>query len=248
MRRGFTLVELLVTVAVLALLLGIAARSLSASTLLERRVRPQALLADEASLLASALSRELFVVGYGMDSGTALDLKKGTAQGEEDALTLRYACEAGMEGLCFAEGVGRVKAVRYKAEGGILSAGICLSPAATGLPACGTDGLPVLGRALEGEVEAFRVAYRAPGGGWTRGNRTVTMASGTPGDKVAAVAVYIRLKGKAKTGARAFTPGASLAFPDGLSLSTFGLSNTALTDGYPRAERLVVTLTPNLGK
>jgi len=247
MRRGFTLVELLVTVAVLALLLGIAARSLSASALLERRVRPQALLADEASLLASALSRELFVAGYGMDSGTALDLKKGTAQGEEDALTLRYACEAGMEGLCFAEGVGRVKAVRYKAEGGILSAGICLSPAATGLPACGTDGLPVLGRALEGEVEAFRVAYRPPGGGWTRDDRTTSMSSGVPQAKVAAVAVYFRLRGKG-TGAQAFTPGAGLAFPDGLSLSTFGLSSAALSDGRPRAERLVVALTPNLSK
>ncbi|MEZ0348092.1 MAG: prepilin-type N-terminal cleavage/methylation domain-containing protein [Thermus sp.] len=246
MRRGFTLVELLVTVAVLALLLAIAARSLSASALVERRVRPEALLADEASLLASALSRELFVAGYGMNAGDALGLQAGGTG--EDTLLLRYACEAGMEGLCFAQGVGKTKAVRYRVESGALVGGICFVPAATGLPACGTDDLPPMGRALEGEVEAFRVAYRAPGGGWTRGNRTVTMASGTPGDKVAAVAVYIRLKGKAKTGARAFTPGASLAFPDGLSLSTFGLSNTALTDGYPRAERLVVTLTPNLGK
>lgn len=246
MRRGFTLVELLVAVAVLGLLLVVAASALSSSALVERRTRPQALLADEASLLASALSRELFVAGYGMASGVALDLQQGTSG--EDALTLRYACESGMEGLCFAGGVGKTKAVRYAVAGSALQGGICFSPSAAGLPSCGTDGLPSLGRALEAEVEALRVAYRDPAGSWARANRTATMASGVPNNKVAAMAVYFRLKGKARTGGQSFTPGSGLAFPDGLSLTLFGLSDTALTDGYPRVERLVVALTPNLSK
>ncbi len=181
-----------------------------------------------------------------MDSGTALDLKKGTAQGEEDALTLRYACEAGMEGLCFAEGVGRVKAVRYKAEGGILSAGICLSPAATGLPACGTDGLPVLGRALEEEVEAFRVAYR-PRGRLDPGRPDDFHELRRPAGQGGGGGGLLPAAGQGD-GGPGLHPGAGLAFPDGLSLSTFGLSSAALSDGRPRAERLVVALTPNLSK
>ncbi|MDW8018264.1 MAG: prepilin-type N-terminal cleavage/methylation domain-containing protein [Thermus sp.] len=244
MRRGFTLAELLVTLAVMGVLVLFALRALMASASLERGQRPLLALSEEASLLASVLSRELFVAGYGLTSGTALSLTSGGSS--EDTLSFRYACESGMEGLCFSQGVNRVKGVTYRVNSGVLQGGFCLDPDPQGFPAC-NNGLPTnLGQALEARLEAFRVAYRS-GGNWTRGNLTVSMGASGASPKVEALAIYFRFRGEGR-GPASFTPGGSVAWRDGLSLSTFGLGDAPLTDGAPRAERLVVVLTPNLNR
>lgn len=226
MKRGFTLVELLVAVAVFALLLGTTLAVLLSSSRVEGKARAVGALSGRASLVATVLLRDLYPVGYGLSSGVALRVNVG-AMGEDEVVA-RYLCEGGMEERC---PVGGVWTTAYKGEGGSLLWGGCQG-----------GGCSPAYEEMEGGVEVFRVALFS-GGAWARRSVTVDLSTGNSG--VQALAFYLRLKGERRTGGE-FAPGESVNFPQGLSLETFGLRSGRLADGFPRAERLVVVWTPNL--
>lgn len=229
MRKGLTLLELLVAMAVFGLLMGAALGVVVSSGRVEAGARSLGLLSDRATFLATVLLRDLYPVGYGLSSGVVLRVNPGVGGGEDEVVA-SYLCEAGMEERC---PVGGAWTTAYKgASGNLLWAG------------CRGQGCALAYAEAEGGLEVFRLAYLA-NGVWTRGSLVVDLSASPP--KVQVLALYFRLKGERRTGST-FFPGASVSFPAGLSLTTFGLSEGSQGDGFPRAERLVVVWTPNLAR
>lgn len=249
MRRkgGFTLVEVLVALAILGLLLGVVLALTQGSARLERNQRALALLAEDLSLTATVLAREVYLAGYKVSSGTPLAL---TTTSGSDEIRLLFFCDpknptdpkdTGMEIYCSTDTINAVRRVGYRLADGTLYWGACKDSNCTNFQM----NHPV----MEG-VEAFRVAYRS-GGNWSRD--TLTVSAGTSGNnpKVEMVAIYLLARSPLRTGASRFTPGSTVEWstaPDGASLQgVLGLGSlTPSNDGHPRAERLVVVQTPNL--
>jgi prepilin-type N-terminal cleavage/methylation domain-containing protein len=231
-RSGFTLVELLLALAILGVLLGAALGLLQSSAQVERGERALSSLAQEVGLAATALAREAYLAGYGLGAGTPLALG--------GALTLRFLCDSGMEPYCSQDTMGRTRAVAYELRGETLYYGACADPCTPSITNPVLDG-----------VERFRVAYRS-GGAWSAAPLTVTLSSSGASPKVEMLALYLAARSPLAARAGSFTPGRGVdwsAAPDGEALKSLLLSGYAPPgDGRPRAERLVVVGTPNLNR
>lgn len=226
MRRGFTLVEVLASLALLGLILLVASRA-SLNFIRENRaytVREN--LLAEADLLAMVLRREASWAGYRTPQG-GLEV---ALEAEGDALRLRYLCEGDLLKACGPAEEGKVRLSAYRLSGGLLQYGACLEPGG-----CASGSPPAWGRASGYRAEAFRVAF-ARGGTWQRGN-LVSDRQSAPAE---ALAVYFRLATPDPVGAPPFAVGSGVVWGGGLSPATFGLSTASLDDGRARAERLVV--------
>ncbi|GBD18237.1 MAG: prepilin-type N-terminal cleavage/methylation domain-containing protein [Thermus sp.] len=231
--HGFSLVELLVALAILGLLLGAVLAFTQSSSRLERGQRALALLAEDLSLTATVLAREVYLAGYQMQAGNPLVVQGG------NTLTLRFFCEGGMEIFCSTATMNQVRTVQYKLDGGTLYWGVC--PGVTCTP---TATHPVLDGVLH-----FRIAYLS-GGNWSATDLTVNAGPQGTNPKVEALALYLLVQSPLRTGARGFTPGDTIAWttvPNGNSLKAqLDLPSSAGGDGRPVAERLVLVQTPNL--
>jgi len=244
-RQGFTLVELLVALGILSLLLGVVLAFTQSSARLERTQRAQALLAEDLSLTATVLAREVYLAGYKVSSGNPFILTAGTSNDDKDEIVLRFFCETDtdMELYCSSRTMGAVRRVAYRLANQTLYWGACKDGDCANFQA----SHPV----MDG-VEVFRVAYRS-GGSWSRSEVRVSASASGNNPKVEMVAVYLLARSPVRTGAPAFTPGSTVdwsAVPDGDALrSVLGLGALTLTqDGHPRAERLVAVQTPNLAR
>ena len=223
-RAGFTLVELLVSTAILGAVLAVVLASTAASGALQREERARSSLEDALSLFATVFAREVYPTGYRVSaSGTALLALEVSDTG--DALEGRYLCEAGMRHLC--EGAGSVVQYTYRLKEGVVEWGD------------GSGYYPALGG--EFQVEAFRLAHRR-GGSWERSPLTLKVGDG---ERVQALALYVLASFPSKR-STAFTPGSAVTWPEGLSLDTFGVGGAPLEGARVWAERLVVVPVPNL--
>lgn len=115
-RHGFSLLELLLASVLMgSLLLVVLALENSSATLRERE-RARGRLADELSLTATVLARELYTVGYRL-TGQALVLSP-SSQG--DGVQGWFLCEAGMEEIC-GESMGEVRGTGYEVNQGLFA-------------------------------------------------------------------------------------------------------------------------------
>lgn len=232
--QGFSLLELLVSLGILGLLLGAVMAFTESSTRLERKQRALAVLAEDLSLTATVLAREVYMAGYRVSSGTALAIN-----GAGTTLTLRFFCEPGMEIYCSTSSMGKVRTVQYILQGSTLYWGTC-----DGTSCTPTSTHPVLDGVLH-----FRLAYRSRGS-WGSSSLQVDTGTNGPSPKVEALALYLLVQSPLDTGAGSFTPGSTVAWngiPDGESLKReLNLPSSAGEEGKPVAEKLVVVMTPNL--
>lgn len=232
-RLGFTLLEILVALAILGILLGAVLAFTQSSSRLERGQRALALLAEDLSLTATVLAREVYLAGYQIQAGNPLVVQGG------NTLTLRFFCEGGMEIFCSTATMNQVRTVRYKRDGGTLYWGVC-----PGVICTPTTTHPVLDGVLH-----FRIAYLS-GGNWSTTDLTVNAGPQGTNPKVEALALYLLVQSPLHTGAGSFTPGYTIAWntvPNGNSLKAqLDLPSSAGGDGKPVAERLVLVQTPNL--
>ncbi len=235
-KPGFTLLELLIALAILGLLLTAVLGFTASTGRVERGARARALLAEDLSLAATVLAREAYLAGYRVQ-GEGASLAGGR-------LLFRFLCEKseegeegkkGMEAYCSQGSMGKVRTVGYEVRGGTLYWGTCHDPGCA----------PAINNPVMDGVEAFLFAYQA-GGGWTASPVTVSLGAGGATPRVQALAFYLLARAPVRTGAPAFTPGSAVEWPPGLR-SVFPLP-TPPADGHPRAERLVVVQTPNLAR
>ncbi|GAA5335469.1 MULTISPECIES: prepilin-type N-terminal cleavage/methylation domain-containing protein [Thermus] len=229
MRRAFTLLEVLLSLAILGLLLSAMLATTQSTLRLERTQRALALLSEELSLTAMVLAREASLAGYRLETGTPLVLS--------GSLLLRFLCDDGMEIYCSSESMGKVRTVGYAFRDGTLYWGTCTGEACA----------PTLNQPVMDGVEAFRLAYRS-GGSWASGNLSVTLSQGGANPKVEALALYLAARSPWRTGARPFTPGSQVDWEKapGLGRDLLLSGYSPPQDGHPRAERLVVVAMPNL--
>ncbi|GLV47335.1 general secretion pathway protein GspJ [Thermus sp. LT1-2-5] len=229
---GLTLLELLLSLAILGLLLGAVLAFTQSTARLERHGRALAQLNGELSLTALVLSREASLAGYRLGEGTALELSPGV---EGDRLILRFFCDTGMELYCSRTNMNGVRTVGYRLSQGTLYWGACRGSCE-----------PSLVHPVMDEVEVFRVAYRTDA--WQRGSLSVEQTPQGASPKVAMLALYLLARSPIRTKASPFTPGSTVDWgqtPD-LDRELLLRDHTPPPDGHPRAERLVVVHTPNL--
>lgn len=238
MRRGLSLLELLVALAIFSIILLVTAGFLASSQRAEQQQRASGLLAEDVRVAAVMLEREVYLSGYRASGQTALTLRDG----DYDALTLRFWCEPGMELWCLPNDMGSYRTSGYRVSSAQrLLWGRCNPTAGV----CELSDSHINGPLVE-RVEAFRIAY-LHNGSWRRGPLNVTLNDqGEPSSAIEALAVYLRASDPTSRGAPPFRPGSTVSFPPGLSLATFGLSDAPLADGRTRLETLIIISTPNL--
>lgn len=229
MKRGLTLIEVLVSLAVLGILLAAGATALVGTGRGYRLERERLALAEEAGFWAEVLAREVRLAGYLLpDKGAEV------STGVQDTLLLRYACEGEMEAVCGPGASGRVRVSLYGKDGGFLAWAGCLEgldcPASLEGRAASRVGL-----------EVFRVAYQKDGT-WMRGSLT----AGRGAEPVEGIALYLRFVGREASGQPPFVPGSGAGWVPGLGPEAFGLDTTPIGDGRARVERVVAVKTPNL--
>ncbi|MGC8877111.1 prepilin-type N-terminal cleavage/methylation domain-containing protein [Thermus sp.] len=234
-RQGFSLLELLLASVLMGSLFLVVLALGNSSITLRERERARGRLADELSLTATVLARELYTVGYRL-TGQALALSPDS---QGDSLQGWFLCEAGMEELC-GESLGQIRGTGYAVDQGALRWGAC-----TGAGCAPSPDNPVLG-GDEVRVEAFRVAY-LEGDAWKRQAQAVNLGQEGASPKVSALALYLLASAPVRGGAPAFTPGSTLIYPPGLSPSLLELPAVA-NDGRLRAEKLWIVQTPNLAR
>ncbi|MFN4233101.1 prepilin-type N-terminal cleavage/methylation domain-containing protein [Thermus sp.] len=231
--RGFSLVELLVALVILGLLLGVVLGLTQTSSRLEKGQRALALLAEDLSLTATVLAREIYLAGYRVDNGTLLYV-------ESHHFILRFFCEEGMNIYCPDSMMNKVRTIMYSFN----KSGTLLWGACEGATCTPSATHPVLGG-----VVRFGVAYRTQGV-WSRQSLTVQGSNHGVSPQVEAMAVYILAQSPLRTGSGSFTPGSTVSWasiPDGQELrSLLNLPLSLKSEGKPMAERLVVAQTPNL--
>ncbi len=234
---GFSLIELLVALAILGLLLGVVLGFTQTSSRLEKRQRALALLAEDLSLTATVLAREVYLAGFRLQTGEALEISGG----ESPTLTIRFFCEPGMELYCPTTSMNSTRSVSYKLQSSTLYWGACSGESCT--PAANN---PV----LEG-VLAFRIAYRS-GASWSKSPVVVNTSATGATPRIQAVAIYLLAQSPLRIGGTHLTPGSTVTWNtllDGNNLrSTLLESVNSPNNNYPLAERLVVIQAPNLSQ
>ncbi|MDM7324170.1 MAG: prepilin-type N-terminal cleavage/methylation domain-containing protein [Thermus sp.] len=234
---GFSLIELLVALTILGLLLGVVLGFTQTSSRLEKRQRALALLAEDLSLTATVLAREVYLAGFRLQTGNALEISGNGSP----TLTIRFFCEPGMELYCPTTSMNSTRSVSYRLQSSTLYWGAC----------SGENCQPTADNPVSEGVLVFRIAFHS-GAGWSKSpvvvNTSVTGA--TP--RIQAVAIYLLVQSPLRVGGTRFTPGSTVTWdtvPDGSTLESILVSGIdSLNDNYPLAERLVVIQTPNLSQ